>query len=139
MIKQICYRNDQPVGCVTGIFIHTGYNNTITGNTVLRSRGYGFMINRNTAGAPSGSVHDNVVTGNIFETIAAKETARYYDAMGADTPYLFGTFDNNHYYHPNADYVVSSQYVNYTLSAWQKLSGQDLKSTDSTTSYTPNK
>jgi parallel beta-helix repeat protein len=121
----------------TGIFIHTGHNNTITGNTVYRSRSYGFVINRNTAGAPSGSVHDNVVTGNIFETIAANETASYYDAIGTDIPYLFGAFDNNHYYHPNANYVISCQSVNYTLPAWQQLSGQDHNSTDSSTSYNP--
>ena len=122
--------NNTVSNAATGIFIHTGYNNTITGNSVYRSRNYGFMINRNTAGAPSGSVHGNVVANNIFETISTSATARYYDAMGTDTAYRFGTFDYNHYYHPNADYVVSSQFINYTLSAWQQLSGQDVHSTD---------
>ena len=129
--------NNTVSNAYTGIFIHTGYDNTVTGNTVLRSRGYGFMINKNTSGALPGSVHGNVVTGNIFETIAANETARYYDGIGTDQPYQFGTFNNNHYYHPNASYAVSSQYVNYMLLGWQQLSGQDFNSTDSATAYVP--
>ena len=120
-----------------GIFIHTGHDNTITGNSVYRSRTYGMLINRNTAGSPSGSVHDNTVTGNTFEYLGTDGTASYYDAIGSDDPADFGTFDNNHYYHPNSSYAVRTRNVNRSLSDWQQLSGQDLHSIDSASYYAP--
>lgn len=120
-----------------GIFIHTGHSHTITGNTVYKARITGVRINRNTPGAPSGSVYDNVITGNTFESLGTKGVADYYDLLGSDDPAGFGTFDNNRYYHPNSDIAVRSQFKGYSLSDWQKLSGQDLNSTSFSYALSP--
>jgi parallel beta-helix repeat protein len=115
-----------------GIFIHAGHNNTVIGNTVYSSRSYALLINEN-IGAP-GVAHDNVVSGNTFETISIGATASYYSLTEPLTN--FGTYDYNRYYHPNSDYVVSNQFINYSLLSWRQVSGQDLNSTDSK-SYAP--
>jgi parallel beta-helix repeat protein len=118
-----------------GIFIHAGYNNTITGNTVYGARMYALLINEDgVAAKAAGGVHDNIVTGNTFETISTEATAYYYSTI--ETTTNFGTYDNNQYYHPKSNYVVKNQNVNYTLPTWQQASGQDLHSTDSK-SYAP--
>ena len=110
-----------------GIFIHAGHNNTVAGNTVYGARSFGLLINEN-VGAP-GVVHDNVVTGNTFETISTGATVDYYSSLESITN--FGTYDYNHYYHPNSLFVVKNQNVNYNLRNWRKTSGQDRNSTDS--------
>jgi parallel beta-helix repeat protein len=115
-----------------GIFIHTGYNNLITGNSVYGSKKYGFLINESSTGMTPGVVHDNIVTNNKFETIANGPTANYYSGIENSTN--FGTYNNNQYCHPNADFVIMNQNKKYSLVDWQKFSGQDLNSTD-TKSY----
>jgi parallel beta-helix repeat protein len=119
-----------------GIFIHTGHNNTVTNNNVYRARTHGLLINEAGVAATSpGVVHDNVITGNTFETISTGATAHYYSAIEDVTN--FGTYDYNRYCHPNSSFVVSNQSVNYNLLAWQQKSGQDLNSTDTKSSCTP--
>jgi parallel beta-helix repeat protein len=118
-----------------GIYIHTGHNNTVTGNKVYSARMNGILINEAGVAATSvGVVHDNVVTGNTFESISTNATTYYYSLIDASTN--FGTYNYNQYYHPNSNYVVKNQNLNYTLPAWQQASGQDLNSTDSK-SYAP--
>jgi parallel beta-helix repeat protein len=111
-----------------GIFVHTGHDNTVTGNTVYGARMNGLLINENSTGALPGAVHGNVVTGNVFEALSPDATACYYSTIESATN--FGTFGNNRYCHPNSKHVVKNQHVNFTLSAWQRSSGQDLDSTD---------
>lgn len=111
-----------------GIFIHTGYNNTVTGNVVYGARTSGFMINENSSGAVPGSAHGNVVTDNTFETASTGSAAIYFSTI--ETATNFGTYDRNHYFHPNTDYVINNQYRNYTLNDWKAFSNQDLNSTD---------
>ncbi|MEA5112592.1 MAG: right-handed parallel beta-helix repeat-containing protein [Geobacteraceae bacterium] len=111
-----------------GIFIHTGYNNTITGNSVFNARMNGLLMNENGSDAVSGTVHGNLVNNNIFEVCSTGATAYYYSIKGSTDK--FGTFDMNRYCHPNSVFTVRNQSQNYTLPAWQQASGQDLNSTD---------
>ena len=87
-----------------------------------------------------------MITGNIFDSIADPTylhwefggigVVNYQSIFGPITN--FGTFNNNHYCHPTITQTISkyeiNKYVDYTLPAWQQVSGQDLNSTD-TTSY----
>ena len=115
-----------------GIFINGGYDNTITGNSVYGAGvAYGMKINE-----ISGElVHDNIITGNTFETTATGlAMANYWS--GVEKVLNFGTYDNNLYCHPKSNYVVQNLGTNYSLSSWQAFSGQDQSSTDSA-SYCP--
>jgi parallel beta-helix repeat protein len=119
-----------------GIYIRTGHSNSVTGNAAYRARIYGFfIIESGVAATAPGVVHDNVVTGNTFETVSTGATACYFSDIEDATN--FGTYDHNRYCHPNSDFVVSNQGVNYNLLAWQQKSGQDLNSTDTKSSCTP--
>jgi parallel beta-helix repeat protein len=119
-----------------GIYIRTGHSNTVTGNAVYRARIYGFFIvESGVAATVPGVVHDNVVTGNTFETVSAGATACYLSDI--EDAANFGAYDYNRYCHPNSSFVVSNQGVNYNLLAWQQKSGQDLNSTDTKSSCTP--
>jgi len=109
-----------------GIFIHTGYNNAVTGNKVYSTRINGLLINENSDGAVAGTVHGNLVDNNTFETLSAGATACFYSTKG--TTAGFGTFDRNRYCHPNSVFAVRDQNRNYVLPAWQQASGQDLNS-----------
>lgn len=117
-----------------GIYIHNGHNNTVSGNTVYAARINGVRIYQDSRAAP-GCTHDNMITGNTFETISTGATASYYSAA-IQTATNFGSYDFNYYCHPNSNYVVTNQNVNYTLPAWQQATGQDLHSTDTISSCT---
>ena len=137
LCHDIIVHNNTVDNADNGIFIHTGHSNTVTGNTVQKARRIGMLINRNTSGAPSGSVYGNIIKENTFESLGTQGSAVYYDVIGSDDPARFGAFDNNRYYHPNSNFAVESQHIGYTLSDWQKLSGQDLNSVDFSSSYSP--
>jgi parallel beta-helix repeat protein len=113
-----------------GIYIHSGYDNTVTGNIVHNARSHGFLIVESSY-SPSvpGTVHDNTITGNIFESIGTIADARY--TSDVETVLNFGTYNNNQYCHPNSNFMVANSGKNYNFVDWQKFSGQDLNSTDS--------
>ncbi len=129
-----------------GIYIHTGWDNTVTGNSVYNSRISGLLLNESGSSCGStactpGTAHNNVVAENIFEAIGTEATAKYYsDIVGSNTN--FGSLSNNKYCHPNTNNVVFAYsnpgtgfiYTHYTLSAWQNTSGQDITSTDTKSS-----
>ncbi len=127
-----------------GFFINTGYNNILTNNYAYYSRISGLNMSEDSSsfGGMAGSVHDNVITNNIFETMSNSD-ATYLWGVGSALLHSqftntsnFGTFNNNQYCHPNSSIAVSntnvSPTVNYTLPAWQAYSGQDANSTDTT-------
>jgi len=134
-----------------GIYVHSGFNNTITGNKIYGARMYGFFLNEagSATGEVLGVVHNNVVTGNTFESLATLSTntnglgngvADFWSLWGS--PFAnFGTFNNNQYCHPNISYAVGTkllnQVTNYALANWQKATGQDLNSTDTNSSCNP--
>lgn len=112
-----------------GIYIHSGYDNTVNGNTVYGARKSSLLLTENSSKSLPGSVHGIIVTNNIFENLSASATVYYYSTIEASTN--FGSYDFNRYYHPNSNFVVRNQTMNYNLVDWQKVSGQDLNSTDS--------
>ncbi len=126
-----------------GIFLHSSHDTTVTGNNVYSSRKYAYAINRNSSTAAPGLVRNNIATNNIFETLGTDAVARYYTGqstgtnLGPDTPPLFGTFNNNTYYHPNSSTVIGNVNVYNTLADWQQSTGQDLNSTDLASAYNP--
>jgi parallel beta-helix repeat protein len=118
-----------------GIFVHSGYSNTITGNAIYGSRTLGLVISEDGGGSfaktsnSPGTVHDNVVIGNRIENLSTGPTVSYYSVINGN-PLNFGTYNNNQYCHPNSNLMISNASKNYTLGDWQKFSGQDLNSTD---------
>ena len=115
------------------ITIHSGYNNTVTGNSAYGARTYALYVNEDAESGHSAPItHDNIITGNTFETTAAGATAQYDSSIESSTA-SFGTFNNIVYCHPNSSFAITDQYISdYTLSAWQTFSGQDLNSTYTT-------
>lgn len=128
------------------IYIHTGYNNIVTGNTIFQARNYALFIAEDSALCGGGSsncvgvVKNNTVTGNIFESLSNGNTqfygtgvADYFSDFGSPVS-GFGNFNNNKYCHPNTTSVIGTQNIltvtNYTLSQWQTATNQDLNSTD---------
>jgi parallel beta-helix repeat protein len=128
-----------------GVYIHSGWNHTITGNSVYNARSYGLMIQED-ASSPSvpGTVHNNVITGNNFETLATTTPSYFYPSGGVayytsnveSLTVGFGTYNNNMYCHPNTGNFAVNQNISYTFSAWKAFSGQDANSTD-TNAYCP--
>lgn len=122
--------NNVVVNTRYGIYIHTGHNNTVTGNTVYSARSYGLSIEEAGAAATSpGVAYNNIVKGNTFETVSSDATSSFYSSIEASTA-GFGSYDNNQYCHPNADFMVKNQGKLYGLTTWQQMSGQDLNSRD---------
>jgi parallel beta-helix repeat protein len=132
-------KNNSITNADFGIMIHNGYNNTVTGNTVDKARVFGLFLGEDLS---AGTMHDNIITGNTFETIENSSSAfSGYGTGVADyrsdsgTIANFGTYNNNQYCHPNMSYTVGTRQTgtvtNYTLADWQKATGQDLNSTDS--------
>jgi len=127
-----------------GIFINGGYNNTVSGNYVYGAGMYGIMTMETHT---SGEVHDNVITSNLFETVATSSNAGTWLGLGPMSFYNkfgvpfsdFGTVDYNIYCHPYINYAVGTRTnvpgtTNYSLSAWQTLTGEDAHSTETSAS-----
>lgn len=120
-----------------GIYIHAGYGNTITNNSVYLARAYGLLIANNGARATPTTTHDNVVRNNTFEAIPSLglNTGVVAYANYAASNVNFGTFDSNKYCHPTSPTIVSTvpngPRIDYTsMSLWRAQSGQDLNSTE---------
>ena len=131
-----------------GYMVHAGHNNTFKNNYAYASRQNGFFISEDSNGTipeeVKGVVHDNVVTNNVFETFSSSASggiayrytgSQFRNGQFGDT-LGFGTFDYNTYCHPYLPFaiterIVGKSMINYTLADWQKYSGQDMHSTDS--------
>jgi len=152
--------NNKVINTDYDLYIHTGYNNTVTGNEFYRARNYGTLISEDSclcnggstlggcaggAGTSScvGVVATNTITGNTLESLGSGYSSgnsqfygtgvNTYNSRFGSSVYAFGTFNHNTYCHPNTLDVVGTtngSTTNYTLAAWQTASGQDSTSTD---------
>jgi len=121
-----------------GIFIHNGYNDVVTGNRFLASRQDGIRISEDKI---AGYTRNNTVMGNVFGTYIgtnSNQNAAATFGNNLTASINFGSFNHNIYCHPNMIAVVYQQTrigngvdsFGQNLAAWQKMSGQDLQSTD---------
>jgi parallel beta-helix repeat protein len=111
------------------LYIHDGWNNTLSENTAHLARQYGLYVREDVT---AGTVHSNSIKSNILES-SAKSPAWYYSST--ESTVGFGTSNNNLFCHPAVSTVFNNQptgsSTNYTLSNWQAFSGQDRSSTES--------
>ncbi len=121
-----------------GIYNNGGWNNTITNNKVYRSTMYSLVVSE----LSNHEVTDLVITGNIFESVSSICVSRIWSQKD-NTALDFGTYDYNHYYHPNISNVIreidqTPRSIYHKFAEWQSYSGQDTNSTDSITYATEN-
>ncbi len=115
-----------------GLFLHNGANHTATGNRFYSSRMAGLWI-KEEKGSSVGFVRGNLIQGNVFESLATANGAALY-RNSLETTANFGTYNNNLYCHPNSVAAVTESTMsgvsNFSLTAWQAFSRQDLQSAD---------
>jgi len=119
-----------------GIFINSGRNNTVRGNTVYNTGGQywtkGALMSQTYKGARFASYQrGNKVVDNIFfQKYPAQVNVFYYQADNTNTIQQFGIIDSN-YYAKAMDTTYMSNYNNaghsyyYNLTQWRTATGQD--------------
>jgi len=119
-----------------GVYVHTGSDNVLQGNTVYACR-WPLSVQRDslTSGTTTNNLwEDNIAVNSIDEPLV-------HNANQKDEQYDFGDYDYNTYSSPNSDNVVNESYRNlnypigpwkyrnrYSLPEWQDARGQDLNS-----------
>jgi hypothetical protein len=113
------------------IFINGGYNNNISANLAHTARVDAVQV-ASPQGFPYGYTHNNIISGNVLESIAHEIPVNYFNPAGPSN--TLGTTSDNIYCHPGESFAIQQQSSNniqrYSLTAWQRYSGQDAQSID---------
>lgn len=112
-------------GSANGVFIHNGFNNSLTGNKLSKNRQSHIQMWESSS---TSSVRNNAVSGNEFSSTNGEETYRLGTEAAGKPVAQFGTYGNNAYT------SSSSIFANFNGEAldfaqWKARTGQDGNST----------
>lgn len=108
-----------------GLFIHNGYNNTITGNTFSKNSQSHIQM---AEGGSAASVRNNVVSGNTLTSVDGEESYRISSSLGTGSVAQFGSYGNNTYSSSSAIFAnYNGEALNFAQ--WKERTGQDDSST----------
>ncbi|CAN5374761.1 hypothetical protein BH09BAC4_BH09BAC4_15840 [soil metagenome] len=124
-----------------GAFLHGATGITFTDNTVFDNYAAQLVVYHNGGACP---IRNDVIKRNVFVSKWVSQLAGQYES-NADDLLQYGVIDSNYYARPFNDTNLIWGTINtyqagaYSLTGWQRFSGQDLHSHSSPITYQPYK